>query len=462
MMSIREKNQLRMPVKLGYASAETGVNAVETLLRLYLLIFYTDAVGLSPALAGLAVAFGLIWDAVSDPLMGYLSDRTVDRFQGRRVYLMPGGIAVAISLYLLFSPPSMDSDTARFGYLLMSYIMLNSGMTLLSVPYMAMAGEMTTNRDERSSVFAFRFAFANLGAILSAGLPGAFLASHAARTSEHHLSAMSSAGFLVGVTALLTSGVAWFATRGVRFPSVPAERPPLLRDLRRTFRNPTFRPLLLAYVVATFGVALNSALALYYYRYRLQFREEDVQLLLVTFMVILTVSLVGWIRLSERMGKLRPLLIGVTCLGIGTSITYPFFPPGNVWIPLIIAGGLLGACVGSVVLLDSILTDVIDYDRIRSRRSLSGVYFGMWRLASKLARAAAVAGTGLVLELIGFTPNADQTPEISWALAILFGPGVGLFLIIAALTLARYRFTDVKQRQVQRILRRREARPAAV
>jgi GPH family glycoside/pentoside/hexuronide:cation symporter len=454
-MSTHEANQLRAPVKLGYAAAETGINAVETLLRLYLLIFYTDAVGLSPGLAGLAVALGLIWDAASDPLMGYLSDRTLRRFQGRRIYLMAGAIAAAAALYLLFAPPRLDSEAAKFGYLLTAYILLNTGMTILAVPYMAMAGEMTTNRDERSTLFAFRFAFGNLGAILGAGLPGAFLASDVTVTAQSQLSAMHQVGLTLGVIIMLAVGIAWATTRGVVF-SVEAEgRTPLLEDLMRTFRNRPFRPLILAYVVATLGVAMNSALALYYYRYRLQFSERDVQLLLVAFMVILTLSLVGWVWYSNRAGKLKPLLIGVTCLGIGTSITYPFFPPGNFWLPLIVGGGVLGACVGSVVLLDSILTDVVDYDRIRSRASRGGMYFGVWRLASKLARAAAIAGTGWVLEIIDFVPNAEQTPAVVETLGLLFGPGVGIFLIIAALILVRYRFTDEKQQQVQRILRRR-------
>jgi GPH family glycoside/pentoside/hexuronide:cation symporter len=457
-MPAHEANQLPLPVKIGYAAAETGVNAVETLLRLYLLIFYTDAVGLSPGLAGLAVALGLIWDAVTDPLMGYLSDRTLRRFGGRRIYLLIGAVAVASALYLVFSPPPLESEWSRFGYLLTSYILLNTAMTILSVPYMAMAGEMTTNRDERSTLFAFRFAGGNLGAILGAGLPGAFLVSDATATAQGQLSAMHQVGLTLGLIVIMAVVIAWIATRGVRF-SVEAEcRTPLREDLVRTFRNRPFRPLLIAYVVATFGVAMNSVLALYYYRYRLQFSEGDVQLLLVAFMIILTASLAGWVWFANRVGKLKPLLIGVSLLGVGTSVSYPFFPPGNLWLPLVVGGMVLGACVGSVVLLDSILTDVVDYDRIRSRASRGGMYFGVWRLASKLARAAAVAGTGWMLELIHFVPNAEQTPEVSRALGLLFGPGVGVFLIVAALTLVRYRFTDAKQKQVQRILRRRGMR----
>ena len=225
----------------------------------------------------------------------------------------------------------------------------------------------------------------------------------------------------------------------------------LKQSLTQVWRNPTFRPLLLAYIVATFGVAINGALALYYYRYRLLLEEQAVQLILVVFMVVLTLSLVGWVLLSRKLGKLRPLLLGVSLLGFFSCVTYPFFPPGNLWIPLLVGGILLGSCVGSVVLLDSLLTDVIDYDQVRNGVQRSGVYFGVWRLGAKTARALAVAGAGLLLEVIGFVPNTVQSAEVSEALAWLFGPGVGVFLVLAALLLWPYRFDDDKQRQVRRI-----------
>ncbi|MEC8283503.1 MAG: MFS transporter, partial [SAR324 cluster bacterium] len=259
----------------------------------------------------------------------------------------------------------------------------------------------------------------------------------------------------LAVIVCCTAGCAWAATARQPMHRV-ATHVELKQSLMQVWRNPTFRPLLLAYIVATFGVAINGALALYYYRYRLLLEEQAVQLILVVFMVVLTLSLVGWVLLSRKLGKLRPLLLGVSLLGFFSCVTYPFFPPGNLWIPLLVGGVLLGSCVGSVVLLDSLLTDVIDYDQVRNGVQRSGVYFGVWRLGAKTARALAVAGAGLLLEVIGFVPNTVQSAEVSEALAWLFGPGVGVFLALAALLLWPYRFDDDKQRQVRRILQRKE------
>ena len=219
--------------------------------------------------------------------------------------------------------------------------------------------------------------------------------------------------------------------------------------------NKAFWPLLLAYTVATFGVSLNSSLARYYYRYRLEMDEAELGLLLVSFMIFLTLSLIGWVRISSLYGKLKPLRRGVFLLGFGTCVVYPIFQPGTFWTPLWVAAGLLGVLVGSVVLLDSILTDVIDLHRLQNGGEPAGIYFGIWRFASKLSRASAFFAAGSILSGIGFEPNMVQVEEVSEALAWFFGPGVGIFLILSSLILIPYRFNDMKQIQVQRLLKKR-------
>ena len=148
--------------------------------------------------------------------------------------------------------------------------------------------------------------------------------------------------------------------------------------------------------------------------------------------------------------------IVASLLGIATSVLYLVLPPGNFVLPLTLGAIGLGSLIGCIVLIDSLLTDVIDHDCITTGVRRSGVFFGVWRFASKLARAAAIGGTGWLLDLIGFVPNEVQSDGVKRALSLLFGPGVGLFFLAAAVLLARYRFTDRKQRQVQRILARRQ------
>ena len=125
--------------------------------------------------AGLAVALGLCWDAVTDPLMGYLSDRWYSHLGGRRPFLLLGGLLLPISVYFLFFPHHFSKLRSQSSLICWwDSLFLNTAMTILSVPHMAMAAEMTTEPNERSALFAIRFACGNIGAILGAGLPGFF------------------------------------------------------------------------------------------------------------------------------------------------------------------------------------------------------------------------------------------------------------------------------------------------
>ena len=447
---------LTLPVQIGYAFAEIGQNLVETAIRIYLLIYYTDVVGLNARLAGIAVGLSLVWDACIDPVMGAISDRTRHRFGGRRGYLPLGGLLLAGGLLAVFHPPELDSQWARFGWLLFSSCFLGTGMTVLSVPYMAMGGELTEHPHERAVLFGWRFGFANFGGMLAAALPTLFL-----QAGETNAVAMRPVSVLAAGIVVVTAWTSFWAVRGLAVPTAPAAAVPLRAAFVLPLRNPTFRPLLLVYVIATIGIGVNSACALYYYQYRLHLAETQIQGLLVLFLGVFTTSILGWVLLAKRFGKRRPMALGAIALGIGTAALYLLAEPGNFLVPLL-AGGLgLGALVGCIVLIDTLLTDVIDHDQVRSRQVRSGLYFGVWRFASKLARAASIGAAGYVLDLAGFVPNQPQTEGVELALMLLFGPGVGGFFVVAGALLWRYRFDEQKQAQVRRILDRRAMRVGA-
>jgi GPH family glycoside/pentoside/hexuronide:cation symporter len=441
---------------VGYAFAETGINLVETVLRIYLLIYYTDVVGLHAGLAGLAVGIGLVWDAVTDPIMGAISDRTRDRFGGRRGYLPPGGVLLAVGLLGVFWPPELASQAAKFAWLLGSFCFLNTGMTVLSVPYMAMAGELTQLPHERAVLFGWRFAFMNLGALLAASLPALFLAPGVANAATMRPVAVCGAVLVVVATL-----VSWLATAGVPCQGPPSRAIAWSQAFAAPLRNAAFRPLLLAYVTATVGIGLNSATVLYYYQYRLHLTEAQVQSILVVFLVVFTLSILVWVHLARKHGRRLPMAIGASLLGVGTAVLYTLAGPGSYWLVLLVGGVVLGGLVGCIVLIDTQLTFVIDHDLVHNREPRAGQFFGVWRFASKLARAAAIGAAGLVLDLAGFVPNAVQSAGVEQALWWLFGPGVGACFLLAGIVIANYRFEEQKQAQVQRILARRQRRALA-
>jgi len=452
----REVPGLKLSAQIGYALAEVGQNLVETLIRIYLLIYYTDIVGLDAWLAGLAFAISLVWDACIDPCMGTLSDRTLHRFGGRRGYIPVGAGILAVGLLAVFDPPIIVTQVGKFGWLLFSACLLGSGMTVLSVPYMAMGGEITENPHERAALFGWRFAFANVGAVLAAALPTVFL-----QPGESNAVVLKSVSHVAAMIVVVTAAISWWATRNMPSNKRSAAKTGFVDSALQPFRNPSFRPLIAVYVVATVGIGINSATALYYYQYRLGLDERQIQGLLVVFILVFTASILAWVKIARKFGKRRPMAIGSLLLGVGTTCLYLFAPPGNFILPLIGGGVILGSLVGCVVLIDTLLTDVIDHDQVHSRQVRSGMYFGVWRFASKLARAIAIGVAGLLLSTSGFVPNQRQSESVDQVLIILFGPGVGLFFVIAAIQVWLYKFDENKQVQVRRILDRRMKRLTA-
>lgn len=427
--------------RIGYGAAEMGHFASELVIRLYLLKFYTDTVGLSPILAGLAISLSIIWDAVSDPLMGFLSDRTAWRFGRRRPYILTGSLLLALALVFLFHPPQAESQASIFAYLLVSYILLNTALTITAVPHAALAAELTDSPDERTVLFGFRLFWGNIGLLAGTLLPGYFLSKGQA------IEAYADAALWLALLVVAGGLITFFTTREPR--NRERRRPDGITEFAGVPTNPVFRPLLLAFMTAYAGVAINSALALFYYEGRLAFEPEQTNIVLGTFLVVWTSSIPLWVFLSRRFGKRRPAFYGLLLLGLMTTFTYPFFPERVLWPPLVaaVAGGIF---VGSIILFDSIITDIVDYDEWKSGIQKEGLFFGYAKMGVKLSRAMALLLTGLMLEWIG---QGEERNNV--ALGWLFGPGVGLFFLAGAGIFLLYPMSDRQSQAVQKRLKRR-------
>ena len=121
--------------RAGYGVAEIGISGAEVLVRVSLLIFYTDVVGLRADLAGYAIALCVVWDAITDPLMGTFSDGFSIYQQRRRPYILIGALLLSATTLLLFSVPNLDSQAGKFLFLLGAYMLFNTAMTVIAVPH---------------------------------------------------------------------------------------------------------------------------------------------------------------------------------------------------------------------------------------------------------------------------------------------------------------------------------------
>ena len=130
-----------------------------------------DVLGLRPGLAGAAVALGLLFDAITDPIAGNLSDRFASSRYGRAAWIAGGSVVMAIGFVAAFAAPEARPEGTAFPWLLSSYMVLNVGTTMIAVPHAALVNELTTDRHERSALMGWRVALANLGALIAVTLP---------------------------------------------------------------------------------------------------------------------------------------------------------------------------------------------------------------------------------------------------------------------------------------------------
>ncbi len=463
-----ESRRLSRATKLGYGSVELGIEAIEILLQVYLLKFYNTVAGLPPFYTGLALAIAIVWDAISDPIMGTISDRTETRHGRRRPYFLPGAIALSLAFIAIYNPPALTGRSALFFYLLSSYLILNTATTVIGVPHASLGAELSFDRHERTSIYASRRVFGALGLVVGTVLPAVILGTLGGE-SEPGAVARSRSLASVVIAPVLIATAAWSfrATRGrddeaATHPatgrSVWRHLVDTFRQQRSAFRNPVFLPLLVAFVIAGVGRAVNASIALYYYDYRLGLGEErTVFAVLLPFFATFLVCIPFWVRVSRRKGKKTPAILGVLGLGAMTTILYPALPPGSVLGPMITAvlGGFFGS---SIVLLDSLVADTVDYDKLRTGLNREGLYFGVWKMSTKLARALGLLMSGYLLSGIGFDRTAiTQSPEVAWRLALIFGPVVGLTFVAGGLVLWAMPLTEERHRRIQRLLLRRRS-----
>ena len=422
-------------LKSGYGVAEIGLTAMEIMLQIYLLELYVSS-GLPPGLAGAALAVAVIWDAISDPIMGIVSDRMrSETARGKRLlFLLIGGPLSGAAFVFLFSPPFGAEDWVLFMQLLGGYILLNTTMTLVIVPYLALINDLSRSSEDRAGFFGWRLFFSGAGLIVGLSIPAVFGGANPAGGAEALVESRS--GSSLGLAAILllclaiTIASVWKAA-GRSYPEVQStQKSQFFSALKYCWRSRGFRLVVGAFVFISVGRAINASLALIYYKGTLSFGDDEVASLLIGLSVIIMVATPVWVWAARSWSKGLLCVLGCAGLSVLSAVAYPLLPPrelGPVSV-VIVVGGLVAA---SVVLLEALFSDVVEDDSKAAGVSLNGAYYGLWRMFTKAARAGGLAVSGLFLDALGYQEGSlEQSEGVYQAVAWAFGPGVAVFFFI--------------------------------
>jgi GPH family glycoside/pentoside/hexuronide:cation symporter len=452
-MTTAEKYRIALTDKWAYAAPAFALAVVGIPVYVYIPKFYTDVVGINITVLGYLMFSVRIFDAVTDPVIGYISDRTRFRFGRRRPYIAVGSIMVAAAMYMLFNPPAASAsfETIWFGvfiYLLFLF------WTAVVVPFESMGPEITFDYHERTSLFGMRDGFLIAGTLAAASSPAlvGWLFNLPADADGERTKFF----WIAVIYAPLLVGTCWWCVLAIRERRTAAEHQTrgIWRGLRQVVHNRPFIILLIAYTVSAIGNNLPATLILFYVEYVLQSQLADFFLML--YFVTGIVFLPAWIIISRRTGKKAAWLASMA-INTGAFVGVFFLGPGDAAIYGILVF-LSGIGFGATLAIPSaIQADVIDYDELLTGERREGQYIGLWSISKKFAAAVGI-GAGLsILGMAGYTPNAEQPANVLTALRVLYALVPSLCNIVAIAIAFAYPISSSIHADIRKAITRRQA-----
>ena len=446
--------RLPLSVILTYCLPTVGCGFMFLLVGLYLMKFATDVLLIAPAAMGTIFGLSRIWDAISDPIAGYLSDRTSHRSGRRRPWIFVSMLPIGLAYWMLWSPPEALSAAGLTTWMAIGVFGFYSAMTIFIVPHMSLGAELTADYHDRSRIFGIRHIGWTLGSILA--LAGMTLLIRAEGISTE--ASRDTAGQLGLGVALFTAVLIGLASIRLRerpeFQGRGAKKP--FAAFADVWKNPHARLLLAVTGIENLGGATIGILTLYVSEYIVG-SANLAPLFILCYMVPSVAFVPLWIPISRRIGKKR-LWLGALVLTACSFGGMFFLDEGDVFQISILAltAGVAAGAGGTIA--PSIQADVIDYDEYQTGERKEGAYFSAWNFVFKSAYGVTLMLTGYVLQLSGFEPNVEQTEEVKFALRCLYGAFPFVCYMVGALLVSRFRLDEDAYAHIRAELRARESR----
>lgn len=439
----------------GYGAGNFGFALLGLVVAVNLQYFYTDFVGLSAGLVAWSLLFARLFDSVTDPIMGYLSDRTKTRFGRRRPYFVGAAIPLAIAFYFLFTPPVFEDPANNQGYLLFYmlslYVLTYFIWTVGAIPYYSLGAELTDDYDERVKVIAVRESCALVGLLAATILPAYLIYAYGGVRGYSFMGGILGAGIAV---FLIFAGIV--SKERVEFQGRPSMNP--YAGWLATFSNPHFRTLLVSFVFSSIAAAVPAVLVIYVAVYIIGTPAWWLEIIpgwlptwsyyLLLYFASGILSLPVWNKVAHILGKRNTWGIAIL-ISMFTSAGCWWLEEGSVgYFSLILVIG--GCAFGNFLALPpSMVADVIDWDEVQTGKRREGNYFAIWAFTTKCGAAITGFIALQVLEHVGYLPGQPQTDLVKTWMLWMYSWFPALLYLVSAVTLLRFKFTSAELHAVQ-------------
>ena len=422
---------------LGYAVGDLGINLYFISSMTFLLIFYTDVLQISAVAAAGVLLVARVVDAITDPIMGAIAERTHTRWGRLRPYLLVGAIPLGVITVLTFTVPDLG-ETGRVLWAYATYILFGILYTVVTIPYSALTASLTDDYDERTQLSTWRMGCAFIGAaVVTVGVPEILLLYET--KAEGYQVAMTLFAFVA--TGFLA--VAFFSTEEVITP--PREQRLSTRDsLQAVFSN---GPLVIVICLFTLGMlsfTVRQTVAVYYFTYNMG-RPDLISVFFGLGLAVMFVGLPFVPKLAAKFGKAGAIQLG-SLFSIAACIGFYFTDASEhqwiiFWGALVALGGAPVAVLGWAM-----IPDTVEYAQWKHGKRADGAVYASASFFQKLAKAVGGAGVALALGAVGYIANQEQTLEALEAIKQMLTL-VPIVLMSVALVLAHFYSLDSKRHE---------------
>ncbi|GAB1482184.1 MFS transporter [Treponema sp.] len=429
--------KLPVRVKMGFGICDLGGNLFFTAMGFWSLIYLTDTVGLAAGLAGTAIMIGKLWDAVTDPAMGFISDRTRSRWGRRRPYMLFASVPLFLAMWFFFTNPNIKNPVLLTVWATFALMLLNTAYTIVNIPYSSLTPELTDDYHEQSSLNGYRFGFAVFGTI-----PGAAAVQPIVNAFPTKSAGFSAVGAILGLVMAVTALITFASVKEKDHSKTELPKEGFFATYLSVFSNKPYVILLITYALNLTGLNLLQGILAYYTKYIYQ-NEGLTTMAMVMLLLVAMVCIPISVFVSKRIGKKLTYqfsfaMLALACVGIYT-LGHTLGP--NLFLAMMALAGV-GVGFGFVAPW-AMVPDAVEYDALKTGKRKEGAFYGTWTFTAKVGQALAIFTTGLILALSGYIADAMPSAAVLGAIRIIVGP-LPIIVLVSAIILIQFYPLDEK------------------
>jgi Na+/melibiose symporter-like transporter len=438
-------------VAYGFGSVAFGVKSNG--FDYFFLIFYSQVMGVSAYLVSLALMIALMVDALSDPLIGYLSDNTRSRWGRRHPFMYAAAIPAAVAYYFVWNPPAGLEGDALFPYIVTVAILVRTLITVYEIPSSSLVAEMSDDYDERTSMLSYRYFFGWTGGTLMGAFATIFILVPTATVPNgmFNVEGHGQVGAIAAISIFLAIMISALGTHKMipdLKPPPPARQLSLMLIYREVFETLASRSFLALFLAALFGAVasgVSTTLSFYFSTFFWGFSTEQIGLISLSVVISALMAFFISPAISRRLGKKRgAITIGLMAFTVAPApilLRLLGLMPQNsdpMLFPLVLSIIVVDVAliIAYQTLSSSMIADLVEEAEIKTQRRSEGVFFASVTFVRKVTQGIGAAVAGVLLTISQFPAGAtpDQVPEaVLTTFGWLYVPVIfGLWMIMIA------------------------------